>query len=147
MIRDVQSGVTCTELFFKIKKKFIGVQLIYNAVLLSDVWQSESVIHIHIFTFFFDSLPIMDITEYWVEFPVLYCSFLLVIYFVYSNVYMSTSASKFILSPPLPPGNHKFVFCICNSVSLFLKYLFVWLCRIFVAAQRIFDSHCSIWDL
>ena len=60
MIRDVQSGVTCTELFFKIKKKFIAGQLIYNAVLLSDVWQSESVTHIHIFTFFFDSLPIMS---------------------------------------------------------------------------------------
>ena len=34
-------------LFFKI---FIEVQLIYNAVLVSGVHQSESVIHIHIST-------------------------------------------------------------------------------------------------
>ena len=31
---------------------FIGVQLIYNVVLLSGVRQSESVIHIHISTLF-----------------------------------------------------------------------------------------------
>ena len=31
---------------------FIGVQLIYNVVLLSGVEQSESVIHIHTSTFF-----------------------------------------------------------------------------------------------
>ena len=31
---------------------FIGVQLIYNVVLVSDVQQSDSVIHIHIFIVF-----------------------------------------------------------------------------------------------
>ena len=35
--------------FFKI---FIGVELIYNVVLVSGVQQSESVIHIHISTLF-----------------------------------------------------------------------------------------------
>ena len=36
-------------LFLKI---FIGVQLIYNVVLISGVQQSESVVHIHISTLF-----------------------------------------------------------------------------------------------
>ena len=31
---------------------FIGVYLIYNVVLVSSVHQSESVIHLHIYTFF-----------------------------------------------------------------------------------------------
>ena len=31
---------------------FIGVELIYNVVLVSGVWQSESVTHIHISTLF-----------------------------------------------------------------------------------------------
>ena len=39
-----------TNNFFK--KIFIGVQLIYNVVLVSGVQQSESVIHIHISTLF-----------------------------------------------------------------------------------------------
>ena len=34
-------------------KIFIGVELIYNAVLVSGVQQSDSVIHTHISTFFF----------------------------------------------------------------------------------------------
>ena len=42
-------------------KNFIGVQLIYNAVLVSAVQQSESYIYIHSFL---DSFPIMAITEY-----------------------------------------------------------------------------------
>ena len=36
-----------------LKKNFIGVQSIYNVVLVSGVQQSESVIHIHISTLFF----------------------------------------------------------------------------------------------
>ena len=34
------------------KKKFIGVEFIYNVVLVSAVQQSDSVIHIHIFILF-----------------------------------------------------------------------------------------------
>ena len=41
----------------------IGVQLIYNVVLLSGVQQSESVISVHIH-FFSDSFPVQVITEY-----------------------------------------------------------------------------------
>ena len=36
-------------------------------------------------------------------------------YFIYSGVYMSVPISQFIL-PPLPHGNHKFIFYICDSV-------------------------------
>ena len=42
---------------------FIGLQLIYNVVLVSVVQQGESVIHIHISTLS-DSFPIKTITEY-----------------------------------------------------------------------------------
>ena len=38
--------------FLKLKKIFIGVELIYNVVLVSGVQQSESVIHRHTSTLF-----------------------------------------------------------------------------------------------
>ena len=50
-------------------------------------------------------------------FPVLYSKTLLFIYFIYSNVYLLIPNSKFILSP-FPFGNHKFIFCVCESVSV-----------------------------
>ena len=63
---------------------FIGVELIYSVVLVSDAQQSESVIH--------TSTPyVQTITEYWVVFPMLYSRPLLVICFIYSSVYMSSS--------------------------------------------------------
>ena len=46
----------------------------------------------HVYTYihsFLDSLPIKVITEYSVKFPVLYSRSLLVIYIIYSSVYMS----------------------------------------------------------
>ena len=46
---------------------------------------------------FLDSFPIEAITEYWVEFPVLYSRYLLVIYFIYSSVYMPIPIFQFIL--------------------------------------------------
>ena len=51
--------------------------------------------------------------KYWVEFPVLYDRFLLVISFIYNSVYMSIPIYP---SPHFIPGNHKFVFPICDSV-------------------------------
>ena len=50
---------------------FIEVQLIYNVVIIYAVPQSDSVIRIPN-PFFFRFFPIQIITEYWVEFPVLY---------------------------------------------------------------------------
>ena len=74
--------------------------MIYSAVLISGVQQSEPVMHTHISTFFKDSFPIQGITECWVEFPVLYNRSLIVIRFIYSNVYMSIPVSQFT-PPPL----------------------------------------------
>ena len=44
----------------------------------------------------FDSYPMIIITRYWVEFPGLYSRLLLVIYFIYGSVYMSTPIYQFI---------------------------------------------------
>ena len=55
------------------------------------------------------------IIGYQIKFPVLCSGSLSVIYFIYSSVYMSIPISQFIsLSSPLV--NHKFVFCMCNSI-------------------------------
>ena len=66
------------------------------------VWKSpESVVHIHISSFFLDSFPIYAITEYWIEFPVLYSKSLLVIYFICTTVYMSIPISQLSLTLPV----------------------------------------------
>ena len=59
-------------------------------------WISYTYTYIHSFL---GSFPIYVITEYWVEFPVLYSRSLLVIYFIYSSVYMSIPISRFIPPP------------------------------------------------
>ena len=51
-----------------LKFNFIRVQLTYNVVLVSGVQQSDSVIHINISILF----SILVITNYWVDFPILY---------------------------------------------------------------------------
>ena len=48
----------------------------------------------------------------------LYSRSLLVIYFMYSSVYMSIPISHFIPPLPFPPDIHKFVFYICDSISV-----------------------------
>ena len=76
----------------------IGVQLLYNVVLVSAVQRSESAICIHISPLL-DFLPIQVTTEHWVEFPMLYSRFSLVIYFIHISVYMSIPISQFIPTP------------------------------------------------
>ena len=49
-------------------------------------WISYMYTYIHSFL---DSFPIQAITEYWVEFPVLYSRSLIVIYFIYTSVYIN----------------------------------------------------------
>ena len=56
--------------------------------LISVEQQSESVIHLEI-SAPLDSFCILVLTEYLVEFPVVYSRSLQVIYFIYSSVYMS----------------------------------------------------------
>ena len=65
---------------------------------------------------FLDFLPIEVTKEHWVEFPVLYSQFSLVIYFIHSSVYMSIPISQFI---PLPHSLviHMFVLYVCVSIS------------------------------
>jgi len=71
--------------------------------------------YIHSFS---DYFPIKVITEYWEEFPMLYRRFFLVIYFIYTSMYMLISNSQLISSPPVfPSGNCKFVFYIRDSIS------------------------------
>jgi len=57
---------------------------------------------------FLDFLPIQVTTEHWIEFPVLYNRFSLIIYFMHSinHVYMSISISQFIPPFPRPLGSH-----------------------------------------
>ena len=57
-----------------------------NIVLVSAIWQSESVIHTHVPTLFLRFFPHVGHTEYWVEFPVQYNKYLLVIYFTYNSM-------------------------------------------------------------
>ena len=64
---------------------YIEVQLIYNAVLVSGIQQSHSVIHIYLHSFS-DSFPIQVIIEYRVEFSMLYSRSLLIIYFMYRQI-------------------------------------------------------------
>ena len=71
----------------------------HSVVLVSGVQKSASVIHKHMSTLFWDSLPILAFTEYWVQFSVLSSRFLQVIYFIYGSVYKSIPGSEFI--PPL----------------------------------------------
>ena len=82
---------------------FIGVQLTYNLVLTFCCvakWISHSYTYIH---FFLDSFSTPVIAEYWEDFPVLYSRSLLVIYFIYSSVYVTIPVSQFI--PPFFPPN------------------------------------------
>ena len=67
--------------------------------------------------FFKGTFSIRVITEYWAEFLVLYKSFLLVICFMYSSVYMSVPVPQFIIPYPWSPGNHKLVFYIRVCIS------------------------------
>ena len=83
-------------------------------MLVFAVQQSESVIYIYIYPLF----PIWVITEYWVEFHVLHSRSLLVIYFIYSSVYMSIPISY----------NH---FLNASLVGSMTGCIIFWLCQSF----------------
>ena len=53
------------------------------------------------FLTFLDSFPMYVITEYWVDFPVLYSKSLLILCFIYSSVYVSILISQFIPHCPI----------------------------------------------
>ena len=82
----------------------------------ADSLLSESpglTIHVHVSPLSWISVPFRVTTEPWGEFPVLHSRFSLVIYFIYSSVYMSIPTSQF-LPPPFWTG------LFSTSVSLFL---------------------------
>ena len=67
----------------------IGVQLLYNVVLVSVRQQNESVLYIYIYPLFLKyPSSVGHHRTLSIEFPVLYSQFS-VIYFIHSNVYMS----------------------------------------------------------
>ena len=83
-------------IFFSLFSCFIGVQLLYNGVLISAVQRSESAMCIPISPPSWTSLPpqppippIQVITERQAELPVLYSRFPLAICFTHGSVYMS----------------------------------------------------------
>ena len=98
---------------------FIGVQLLYNVVLVSAVHQSESAICLHIFPLFLNFLPIQATTEQWVEFPVLFSMFSSVICFKHSiNQCIYVNPNLPIHPTPLSILVSKhFFFSLCVSIS------------------------------
>ena len=90
--------------------------MICNVVLVSDVQQSESVLHIHaVFFRFFSHIGLYGVL----------CRSLLVIYFVYSSAYISIPISQFI---PFPPSLGNYVcFHSCDSICFESKFI----CTIF----------------
>ena len=102
----------------------ITMQLMYSVVLVSSIQQSESVKSIHISTLFKILFPYRSQKSN-EQSSVLYSRSLLAIYFIYSSVYMSIPTFQLIPSPDSPPGSHKFVFYICNSISVLQVSSFV----------------------
>ena len=63
-----------------------------------------------------DFLPVKVTTEHWIEFPVLYGWFTLVIYLIHSSISTSIPFSQFIL-PPLSPND--------TCTPMFMAALFI----------------------
>ena len=87
----------------------------YNVVLVSDVQQTESVTHIHISNNFQILFPYRSLQSI-EQSSLCYTVGPYQLSTVYIVVCICQSNLQF-LSSPLPPGNRKFVFYICNSVS------------------------------
>ena len=115
-------------LFFLI---FIGLQLLYNVVLVTTVQQSESAIRIHIIPFLWISFPFrspQNIEQSSLGYTV---SSHFVIYFTYSNniVYTSIPISQFVPPHPFLLGIHIFVlyFCFADKIiyTIFLDSTYI----------------------
>ena len=99
------------------KKFFVGVQLIFDVVLVSAVQQSESVIHTYISTLFqilFPYRPLQSIEQS----SLCYTVGPYQLSILYLVVCICQSQSPNLSLPPLPPSNHKCVFYICDSTSV-----------------------------
>ena len=110
-------------------------------MLVSGVQQSESVIYIDpLFLRFFSHIGHYRVLSR-VPCAIHTVGSLFVIYFMYSSMYMSIPISQFIFPHPLPPGNHKFVFYICNSISVFLLFATTFLPQTMKPLQAPLFSH------
>ena len=79
-------------------------------------------ISVNIYPLFFGFPPTQVSTEYWVEFPLPYSRFLLVIYFIHSGVYMAIPISQFIL-PSFLPLVSIYLFFMFGSISTLQIYM------------------------
>ena len=95
--------------FYLFLKFFLEIQLIYNAVLVSGVQQNDSDIYIYILFFFLQDIEYSPCAMQRV--PVGY------LFYIQQYVYFNP---KLLIYPslPLPFGNHKFAFYVCESVSV-----------------------------
>ena len=113
-IRD-KRGYKCKNFF---KLIFIGIQLLYNVVLVPTVQQNESCVHIS---------PL-----FWISFPFRslqcikqsslcdrVCSRLLSINMQYQYCIWVNPNIRIPPTPPFPLGIHTFVLCVCVSISAF----------------------------
>ena len=107
---------------------FIDVQLLYNVVLFSTVWQCISCVYTYILSFL-DFIPIQVTTAYQVDFHVQHGGFSLVIQFIHSinSGYVPYHISQFMPSPSFP----------LVSICLFLH-----LCLYFHFVHKIVDTIC-----
>ena len=73
----------------------------------------------HLYFFFFsDSFPIQIITEYWVEFPVLYSRWPLASHSIYHSVHIPSPNPQSIPSLLLISFGNRGFFKVCESVSV-----------------------------
>ena len=91
--------------------------VLYNAVLVSTVRQSESAIHIHVISSFLEFLPVQVTTDPLVESPVLYSMFSLAICFIHSINSIYTLTRIYICQSQSPNSSHP-----CFSALLRVYY-------------------------
>ena len=123
-------------------------------MLVSGVEWSDLIIHIYFFSFL-DSFSVQIITRYWVQFPVLYTSSLLVICFIYVLVCIFRSKTPNLSLSPFLFGNYVcfpclwVYFCSANQfvciIFYFLNYLHVCLATLsgFSSVQSL--SHVQLF--
>ena len=116
---EIFSNVTHQSRFFCflfLKSYWSIVDLLQHCVNFSCTVKQFSYAYTHTHSFS-NSFPIQVFTEYWVEFPVLYCRCLLTIHFIYKNVHCQSKPPIHSFLPPFPLVT---ISLFLKSVSLFL---------------------------
>ena len=116
------SKLMCLEQLLFFFKIFIEM-LINNVVLVSGVQQSDSVIHIHLYLFFFRFFSIIGCYKILSIVPCAIQQVLIgYLFYIQQCVYFNPKLLVYPSSPS-PFGNHKFVFYVCESASFLLHSL------------------------